>query len=104
MGLYVLRRIDKVCLVLAVIWICAAKGMSQCSGIASSPDAALSCASRAIPDEKVTALDPRHQYSLAELIDIGERNNPQTRIAWERARQSANLLGIEKSGYYPLLA
>lgn len=89
---------------LAIICVCETKAVSQCSGIASSSDAALSCASRATPDEKMTALDPRHEYSLAELIDIGERNNPQTRIAWEHARQRANLLGIEKSEYYPLLA
>jgi outer membrane protein len=77
--------------------------MAQCSGIASSPTAASSCASRAMPDERVTAIDAQHQYSLAELIDIGERNNPQTRIAWELAKQRTNLLGIEKSQYYPVL-
>jgi outer membrane protein TolC len=56
-----------------------------------------------VPDEKVTAIDAQHQYSLAELIDIGERNIPQSRIAWELAKQRANLLGIEKSQYYPVL-
>jgi outer membrane protein len=84
--------------------LCNEKAMAQCSGIASSPTAAYSCASRAIPGEKVAAIDPQHQYSLAELIDIGERNNPQTRVAWELAKQRANLLGIEKSQYYPVLA
>lgn len=77
---------------------------SQCSGIVTSPSAASSCASRSIPDGKVTSLDPQHQYSLAELIDIGERNNPQARSAWERARQRAEQMGIEKSEYFPLLA
>jgi outer membrane protein TolC len=62
------------------------------------------CASYAIPDPKVTSIDREHQYSLAELIDIGERNNPKTRTIWERAKQQARLLGIEKSEYFPVLA
>jgi outer membrane protein TolC len=38
------------------------------------------------------------------LIDLAERNNPRTRIAWERARQRADELGIARSAYYPVLA
>jgi outer membrane protein TolC len=86
------------------MFFCHESAISQCSAIANSPSAASSCANRAIPDEKITAIDPDHQYSLAELIDIGEQNNPQTRIAWERAKQTAKILGVEKSEYYPLLA
>ena len=41
---------------------------------------------------------------MAELIDIAEHNNPRTRIAWERAKQKADQLGIERSAYYPILA
>jgi outer membrane protein TolC len=41
---------------------------------------------------------------LAELIDTAERNNPRTKVAWERAKQSAEQLGIERSAYYPILA
>jgi outer membrane protein TolC len=41
---------------------------------------------------------------LAELIDIAERNNPRTKVAWERARQNAEQLCIERSAYYPILA
>ena len=37
------------------------------------------------------------------MIDIGEHNNPRTRIAWERAKQRANELGVEKSAYFPVL-
>ena len=79
-------------------------GRSQCSGIASTPDAVANCAAHAIPQGKVAELDPAHTYSLAELIDLAERNNPATRIAWERARQRAEELGIARSAYYPLLA
>ena len=43
-------------------------------------------------------------YELAELIDIAQRTNPETRVAWERARQAAIASGIIESNYYPMLA
>lgn len=46
-------------------------------------------------------LDPNHSYGLAELIDIAESNNPQTRIAWDQARQAALAAGIAESTYLP---
>jgi outer membrane protein len=103
MRLYLLRSINTISLILLIVCLCHENATSQCSAIVSSPSAATSCASYAIPDKKVTSLDPQHQYSLAELVDIGEHNNPRTRIAWERAKQSAKALGVEQSEYYPLL-
>ncbi|MCU1224525.1 MAG: outer rane efflux protein [Edaphobacter sp.] len=79
-------------------------GASQCVGIASTPQAAADCAAHGIPQGIVVPVDTAHTYSLAELIDLAERNNPRTRITWERARQRAADLGIAKSSYYPLLA
>jgi outer membrane protein TolC len=58
---------------------------------------------RALPSV-ISRLDANHPYRLEELIDLAERNNPQTRIAWEAARQSAARLGIDQSAYYPHLA
>src|SRR6266853_601784 len=49
------------------------------------------------------SINPRKIYGLAELIDIAERNNPDTRVAWERARQAAAAVGLSESAYYPLL-
>ncbi len=49
-------------------------------------------------------MDPAKTYSLAELIDLAETQNPETRIAWERARAQANSLGIARSELYPALA
>ena len=43
-------------------------------------------------------------YELAELIDIAQRTNPETRLAWERARQAAIGAGMVESTYYPMLA
>jgi outer membrane protein len=79
-------------------------GLAQCAGMASTPKSASDCVAHAVPDDKIATLDPKHDYALAELIDIAEHNNPRTRILWERAKQRANLLGIEKSAYFPVLA
>ena len=49
-------------------------------------------------------IDPRKVYDLPELIDIAQRNNPETRVAWERARQAAAAVGLVASTYYPYLA
>ncbi len=49
------------------------------------------------------SINPRKVYNLAELIDIAERNNPDTRVAWERARQAAAAVGLSESAYYPFL-
>jgi len=49
------------------------------------------------------SINPRKFYNLAELIDIAERNNPETRVAWERARQAAAAVGLSESAYYPFL-
>jgi outer membrane protein len=49
------------------------------------------------------SINPRKIYGLAELIDIAERNNPETRVAWERARQASAAVGLSESAYYPFL-
>jgi outer membrane protein len=49
-------------------------------------------------------VDPEMVYDLPELIDIAERSHPQTRIAWEHARQAARAVGLSESAYYPYLA
>ena len=42
------------------------------------------------------AMDPAKLYTLPELIDIAEHNNPDTRVAWENAKARAGDLGISK--------
>src|SRR5208282_2697060 len=49
------------------------------------------------------AVDSANTYSLAELVDLAESHNPQTRLAWERARSQAAALGIARSELYPTL-
>ncbi len=48
--------------------------------------------------------DPAKTYTLPELIDIAERNNPNTRVAWENAKGRAADLGIARASLYPTLA
>ena len=49
------------------------------------------------------APSPGTVYSLADLIAFAESHNPDTRIAWERARADAEALGVARSELYPLL-
>ncbi|HKA40626.1 MAG TPA: TolC family protein [Burkholderiales bacterium] len=49
-------------------------------------------------------IDPAKRYELAELIDIAQRTNPETRVAWERAREAAFAIGIAESTYAPMLS
>jgi outer membrane protein TolC len=49
------------------------------------------------------AINPRKTYNLAELIDIAQRSNPETRVAWERARMAAAAVGLTESAYYPYI-
>src|SRR6202035_3208977 len=48
-------------------------------------------------------IDPNHVYSLVELIDIAQRRNPATRVAWEQARESAISVGIARAAYLSAL-
>jgi outer membrane protein len=54
--------------------------------------------------ESKLAIDPARTYSLAELVDLAESHNPETRLAWERARAQAAALGVARSELYPTLA
>jgi outer membrane protein len=50
------------------------------------------------------SIEPDKTYSLAELIDLAEAHNPETRIAWEGARAQLAALGIARSELDPTLA
>ena len=47
--------------------------------------------------------DAEHVYSLGELIDIAESNNPTTQAAWNRAKVTAASVGVAKSELYPTI-
>ena len=52
----------------------------------------------------VFAPDPAKVYSLPDLVNIAEQNNPDTRAAWENAKARAADLGVSKASLYPSLA
>jgi outer membrane protein len=55
-------------------------------------------------EAKAVPIDRDKQYELSELIDIAQRSNPETRVAWERARQAAVAVGLAEGTYYPVIA
>jgi len=56
------------------------------------------------PPKPVAAFefDPTTVYTLPALIDIAESRSPETREAWQAARQRAAGLGVAKSELYPI--
>src|SRR5271154_3019039 len=48
--------------------------------------------------------DPSKIYTLPELVNLAEQNNPDTRVAWENAKARAADLGISKASLYPTVA
>jgi outer membrane protein TolC len=48
--------------------------------------------------------DPNKVYTLPELVNLAEQNNPETRVAWENAKIRAAELGISKATLYPTVA
>lgn len=54
--------------------------------------------------EELVPIDPQKRYDLLELIDLAQRTNPETRVAWEGARQAAIGIGLVQSEYFPVLA
>src|SRR5947208_16365901 len=59
---------------------------------------------RALKPTEAPLIDPNKRYGLPELIDLAQRVNPETRVAWEAARRSALAVGLVESEYFPALA
>lgn len=58
----------------------------------------------AAPVGNAVTIDPDRDYGLAELIDLAQRGNPETREAWERARQAALAVGLSEAAYLPQIS
>ena len=48
--------------------------------------------------------DPAKVYALPDLIDLAQRRNRTTRVAWEAARGAAAGAGLSAAEFYPMLA
>ena len=65
----------------------------------------------AVPANPVVAELPQpptiksgYRYSLPELIDIAQNQNPDTRIAWQQARQAALVVGMGEAVFLPIIS
>jgi outer membrane protein TolC len=56
-----------------------------------------------IPEASRPVLDRDHSYTLSELVDVAERNNPETRVAWEQAKQRAAAVGVARGALLPTI-
>src|ERR1700751_5508615 len=54
--------------------------------------------------EPMSQIDATKIYTLAELTDIAESQNPETRVAWQDAKARAATLGIVRSSLFPTMA
>jgi outer membrane protein len=96
---------------IAVIAICTGSNCVLAQSLPESPDKVwrsnaeqtISRELAAVPPSRVQ-VDPAKIYTLAELIDLAEQNNPETRIAWQNAKARAADLGIARSTLYPTIA
>ncbi|MEJ0085225.1 MAG: TolC family protein [Pseudomonadota bacterium] len=55
-------------------------------------------------DGNTPPLDFRRPYDLPALIDLAQRSSPETRAAWEVAREAAADIGLVESAYLPQLS
>src|SRR5262247_2162349 len=59
---------------------------------------------RVLKSTEAPLIDTNKRYELPELIDLAQRANPETRVAWESARRAALAVGLVESEYFPVLA
>ena len=55
-------------------------------------------------DTTTTLIDPTQSYDLLGLIDLAQRQNPHTRMAWNRAREAALAVGMAEATFLPILS
>lgn len=58
----------------------------------------------AISAPQAPAIDLSSTYGLPALIDIAQRLNPETRQAWNRAREAALAVGMLEASFLPMLS
>jgi outer membrane protein len=80
-------------------------GVAPAPNVAWTPPSALergrdTLASPAIPPD----LEQRiRRLTMADVVDIGLRNNPATRLSWANARAAAAAFGSERGAYFPTI-
>ncbi|WP_145492063.1 TolC family protein [Yersinia rohdei] len=112
-------RISQTCTVMGFCMLlagCATESLDLAPASYSEPwtaDAGASTGSRnfSVPANPAVAELPQapvikseHLYSLPELIDIAQNQNPDTRIAWQQARQAALAVGMGEAIFLPIIS
>src|SRR6202042_1825836 len=77
--------------------------ISNCDSVITTRDAAR-CIGSERPNAPIPVLDPKHTYTLPELIDITEMASPEGRIAWATAKRALARTGIDRALYLPILS
>lgn len=55
------------------------------------------------PYKRPYEFDQAKIYTLAELVDLAQSHNPETRVAWETAKGRAAALGIARAAFLPTI-
>ncbi len=71
-------------------------GSERPEGFALAPNAEAGALRAAVQSDK--------SYELVELIDLAQRTNPVTRLAWQNARQAAFAKGIAEGTFLPFIS
>jgi outer membrane protein TolC len=93
-----------------MLCILVAEGMMFAQKAPSTPDHPWDASSAKQPVKTpprhipASVLDPAKVYTLSELVNVAEQNNPETRVAWENAKAKAADLGVARSTLFPTLA
>ncbi len=89
--------------------LCPAPGRAQAAP--PSPDCVFHSKSErdlagdlAVHHNAANTIDPAKVYTLAELIDVAQSHNPETRVAWEEAKARAGALGVARGTLFPTIA
>jgi outer membrane protein len=101
------RRIDRTRLALSGVALLLSSPLGWAQSPPSSEHAwpipeSATLRAAALGDRSVTV--PHKQYDLAALVDLAERTNPETRAAWQVAREAAAAEGLVESAYLPQLS
>ncbi len=94
------RRTTLCLTVASAFHVAAAQQLPSAASIPWQPPAGLHLSAPGEGEPLPTAAEP---LSLAALVDLAERRNPETHAAWERARAAAARKGIARSALYPTL-
>src|ERR1700686_2378368 len=74
----------------------------NCDTVITTRDAAR-CIGAVRPNAPIPRLDPKHTYTLPDLIDITEMASPEGRIAWATAKRALERTGIDRALFLPIL-